>query len=304
MPDIRFSIVIATYNQEGFIREAVESVLRQTHPDKEVIVVDDNSSDGTAAILKTFGDSITLSVLPKNSGVYASRNKGASLARGEYIVFLDGDDVLMPRALDVYDGCINTRSPKIIIGKVIIFNGKVPEAGTTGVPENISFVEYPDFFSKDRPAIYNTSALIVNRSSFQAAGGWTQGIFYQDIQDLLTKMGTAGKLIIILDPATVWYRMHSSNAVHKVHLFVEGIFRLLEKEKSGLYPGGRERRIERFCWYGGLIYYWSKLAILNGHYRDGFRLISRGWWMVLLSSLRRSMGYMTGRKPVEKLKFK
>ncbi len=303
MPGIRFSIVIATYNQEGFIREAVESALRQTHPGKEVIVVDDNSSDGTAAILKTFGDAITLSVLPRNSGVYASRNEGASLAKGEYIVFLDGDDVLMPRALDVYDRCINACNPKIIIGRVVIFNGKVPDAVPSGV-RNLSFVEYPDFFSKDRPAIYNTSALVVDRSSFRDAGGWSHGIFYQDIQDLLTKMGTAGKLIIILDPATVWYRMHSSNAVHKVPLFVEGIFRLLEKEKSGLYPGGRERRIERFCWYGGLIFYWSKLAIRNGHYREGFRLISRGWWMVLLASLRRSKVYLKGRKPVEKLNFK
>ncbi len=304
MPEIRFSIVIATYNQERFIRQAVESALRQAHPDKEVIVVDDNSGDGTAEILRTFGDSIKLTVLPTNGGVYASRNHGASMAEGEYIVFLDGDDILMPWALNVYDGFVSSRHPKIIMGHAVLFSGEVPAVKGSDVPKNVRFVEYADFLSKDRPSIYNTSALVVERAAFQTAGGWTQGIFYQDIQDLLTKMGTAGKFIIVLDPGTVWYRMHQANAVHKVPLFIEGIFRLLSNERSGKYPGGKERRIERYSWFGGLIYYWGKEAIRTGHTGEGLKLIAAGWRMIVLAVVRRGWARLTGRKQIELLRLK
>ena len=119
--------MIACYNQEGFVREAVESAMSQAHPSKEIIVVDDGSRDGTQEVLNSFGASIILAKLPKNCGVYAARNHGASLASGEYLVFLDGDDVLMPWALDVYDRIITARCPEFILGRAAICHGKVPE---------------------------------------------------------------------------------------------------------------------------------------------------------------------------------
>jgi glycosyltransferase involved in cell wall biosynthesis len=298
---LRFSIVIACYNQEGFVREAVESALSQKHPSKEIIVVDDCSSDGTADVLNTFGASIILARLPKNSGVDAARNHGASLAGGEYLVFLDGDDVLKPWSLDVYDRLITARCPELILGRASIFSGNVPEVKTGDLPCNIQFVEYADFLSKDRPGIYNTSALVVNRSTFWSVGGWSEGIFYQDIQDLLTKLGASEKMILVLAPGTVWYRMHSTNAVHKVSLFIEGIYVLLAKARSGLYPGGRERWLGRSAWFGGLIFYWTKEAMRAGLYRDGFKLMASAWWMILLAVIRRGTAWLVGRKPVELL---
>ena len=74
MSGLRFSIVIACYNQEAYVQEAVQSALSQEHPDREVIVVDDCSSDGTGDILRAFGESIILARLPENSGVAAARN--------------------------------------------------------------------------------------------------------------------------------------------------------------------------------------------------------------------------------------
>jgi glycosyltransferase involved in cell wall biosynthesis len=94
-----FTIIIVCHNHEEFVREAVESALFQKHPNKEIIVVDDGSQDGTANVLQTFGDSIVFARLPENRGAGAARNHGASLAVGEYLVFLDGDDVLMSWAL-------------------------------------------------------------------------------------------------------------------------------------------------------------------------------------------------------------
>jgi len=293
--------VIACYNQEGFVREAVESALSQEHRSKEIIVVDDASRDGTADILSTFGESIILARLPMNRGVAAARNHGASLAKGEYLVFLDGDDVLMSRALEVYGRLIAARCPKLIFGRSAKCYGKVPEVKTADPPCNVQFVEYANFLVKDRPCVFNTSTLVVDRSMFWSAGGWSPGIFYQDIQDLVTKLGVSGKMILVLAPDTVWYRMHSTNAVNKIVPFIEGIYVLLAKARADLYPGGRERWFERSAWFGGLIFYWTKTAMRAGLYRDGFILLASGWWMILFAVIRRGMAWLVGRKPIELL---
>jgi glycosyltransferase involved in cell wall biosynthesis len=304
LSELLFSVVIACYNQEGFVREAVESALSQDYPGKEVIVVDDASSDGTAEVLKSFGESIILAALTVNGGAVAGRNHGASLARGKYLVFLDGDDVLMPGTLEVYARLITARSPKIIFGRSAKCYGKIPEAKTADLPSEIQFVEYPNFLAKDRPCVFNTSTLVVDRSIFWSAGGWSPGIFYQDIQDLLTKLAVSGKIILVLAPDNVWYRMHSTNAVNKVLPFVEGIHVLLRKARAGLYPGGRERWAERSAWFGGLIFYWTKTAMLAGLYRDAFLLLATGWWMILFAMIRRGTAWVVGRKPIEILTLK
>jgi glycosyltransferase involved in cell wall biosynthesis len=297
--ELLFSVVIACYNQEDFVRQSVESALFQEHPSKEIIVVDDASRDRTGDVLNTFGESIILARLPTNGGAVAARNHGASLARGKYLVFLDGDDVLMSRALDVYARLIADRCPTFILGRSAKCYGEVPEVKTADRPCDIQFVEYANFFAKDRPCVFNTSTLVVDRTTFWSAGGWSPGIFYQDMQDLMTKLAVSGKMIIVLAPDTVWYRMHSTNTVNKVAPFLDGMHVLLAKAKAGLYPGGRERWIERSSWFGGLIFYWTKTAMRAGLYRNAFILLASGWWMILFGIIRRGTAVLFGRKPIE-----
>jgi glycosyltransferase involved in cell wall biosynthesis len=299
LSELLFSVVIACYNQEGFVRQAVESALSQMHPSKEIIVVDDASPDGTADVLTTFGQSIILAKLSVNGGAVAARNHGASLASGKYLVFLDGDDVLMSGALEVYARLIAARSPKIIFGRSAKCYGEVPGAKAADAPSDIQFVEYANFLAKDRPCVFNTSTLVVDRSTFWSAGGWSPGIFYQDIQDLITKLGVSGKMILVLAPDTVWYRMHATNTVNKIAPFLDGMHVLMAKAKAGLYPGGREGWVERSAWFGGLIFYWTKTAMRAGLYRDAFLLLASGWWMVLFGIIRRGTAWMVGRKPIE-----
>ncbi len=303
MSEFRFSIVIACYNQEAFIKETVVSALSQRYANKEIIVVDDCSSDGTVELLKSFGELINLVIMPENGGVYTSRNHGASLAKGEYLVFLDGDDVLMPWALDIYDKLINARNPKIILGRANLFSGKVPKVNINDIPNSIQFVEYGYFLAKDRPGLYNSSALVVNHTTFWSAGGWSKGIFYQDIQDLLAKLGVSGKMILVLEPGSTWYRMHSSNAVKKVLSFAKGVGVLKANAKAGKYPGNLKCRVERSAWFGGLAFYWGKEVIRAGYYSKGFYFLASNWWMILLAIIRRCISFVLGRKKIELLKF-
>lgn len=88
------SVIIPTYNRSNTIRKSVESVLKQTYTDTEVIIVDDGSTDDTRQVVEEIDDRrIRYHVLDKNSGACAARNKGIELARGEYIAFHDSDDI-------------------------------------------------------------------------------------------------------------------------------------------------------------------------------------------------------------------
>lgn len=86
------SVVIPTYNREKTIKRCIKSVLKQTHPVNEIIVVDDGSSDQTLQILQTeYGKQVTI-IKQSHKGAQAARNAGIIAARGEYIAFLDSDD--------------------------------------------------------------------------------------------------------------------------------------------------------------------------------------------------------------------
>lgn len=93
------TIIIPCYNGERYVGEAIESALAQTYPHKEVIVIDDGSTDGSLEVIKSFGDRIRWESGP-NRGGSAARNRGLKLARGELIQFLDADDLLHPQKLE------------------------------------------------------------------------------------------------------------------------------------------------------------------------------------------------------------
>jgi glycosyltransferase involved in cell wall biosynthesis len=117
------SVVITTYNQAEFIADTVRSALNQTYPHREVIVVDDGSTDETVARLAPFRDSVTL-VRQENQGVAGSRNTGVRSATGDLIAFLDGDDLWEPDKLSVqvaaYDA--HPRSGLIVVD-ACVFSG-------------------------------------------------------------------------------------------------------------------------------------------------------------------------------------
>ncbi len=95
----KISIIIPGFNNEKFVREAIESALSQSYPNKEVIVIDDGSEDDSLKHIQSFGDRITWRS-QLNSGAPAARNAGLKIAEGAYVKFLDADDVLLPGCLE------------------------------------------------------------------------------------------------------------------------------------------------------------------------------------------------------------
>src|SRR3990170_2838516 len=98
MPKV--SVIIPTYNREKYIVETLQSVFAQTFTDYEVIVIDDGSTDNTADVLRPYLDRIVYIRKP-NGGQGSARNVGIKVAKGEYIAFLDSDDLWMPEKLEL-----------------------------------------------------------------------------------------------------------------------------------------------------------------------------------------------------------
>lgn len=102
MPSV--SVLLAVYNDERFLAEAIESILTQTYTDFELIVIDDGSVDGTAEIIREYAgrdERIRFFQLAENRGQSAALNRGLAEARGDYVAKMDSDDISLPRRLEI-----------------------------------------------------------------------------------------------------------------------------------------------------------------------------------------------------------
>jgi glycosyltransferase involved in cell wall biosynthesis len=299
MLPIRFSIIITCYNQREFIRTAVDSALAQPYPQKEIIVVDDGSTDGSVERLEQFADSIRLIKFPTNRGAIEARNEGARQARGQYLVFLDGDDALRRWALNAYERLIVERNPKILAAQSLWFSGEIPVHQDQQVPQAIEFIQYDNFLSKDRSYGMSASTWILEREAFEQVGGWTAGIFYLDSVDLVMKLREAGPVILICSPSTVFYRVHTANSIHSVPPFIGMMHRLMRKERAGEYPGGSRYQFERRAFLGGVVFFWVKRGLRAGLFRSVGKLLASGAAMIAAGFANRVLARLRKLRPVE-----
>src|SRR5919199_424046 len=98
------SVVIPCYNQAHFLGEAIESVLAQSHPHFEIVVVNDGSTDNTSEVATRYPG--VRCIRQDNQGLSAARNSGLARSGGKYVVFLDADDRLLPEALEAGLECL------------------------------------------------------------------------------------------------------------------------------------------------------------------------------------------------------
>jgi teichuronic acid biosynthesis glycosyltransferase TuaG len=122
----RVSVVLAVFNGLPHVREAVESVLSQTHVNWQLIIVNDGSTDGTKEYLNTLSDRRIEAVHQANAGVSAARNKGLELVRGDYVCFLDADDAYPPDSLRLRVEYLNANPQvNVVDGVIHVFDEKM-----------------------------------------------------------------------------------------------------------------------------------------------------------------------------------
>lgn len=237
-----FSVVIPVYNRAGLIGQALESVFTQTNQDFEVIVVDDGSSDDTWRELQAWQPHIT-ALRQANAGPGAARNLGIAHAGGEYVAFLDSDDLWFPHTLANYQRAIEQYNrPAVVGGSVVMFSGQLPPAAG-----DYQASDYADLFSYagDPTEKMVTSCACVRRDYLLLSGGFLTHHFIYDEYHLWMKLGADPGFVLIESPPSVGQRAHEVRISHSRYKALYGARHLMRQERSRVYPGGRSRLRQR-----------------------------------------------------------
>jgi glycosyltransferase involved in cell wall biosynthesis len=209
--DIDFSVVIPTYNRVATIDEAIGSVLKQTLPAKEIIIVDDGSTDDTVQRVASMSNPlIKVLVNDRNMGATASRNRGAKAATGEWIALLDSDDTWHPEKLATERALIASSGDGVVAlasNHVLVIDGQVGEFPTQKerVPDLANRLRSENFLG-------TCSCMTVRREEFLAIGGFDEQLKSCQDWDLWLRAAGAGK-VLISTPAHVFYRMSTRDCI-------------------------------------------------------------------------------------------
>jgi glycosyltransferase involved in cell wall biosynthesis len=251
------SAVIPVHNGADFVAEAVRSVLAQTTPALECIVVDDGSSDGTGAVLDGFGEAITVIRQPQ-SGVSSARNRGAQEARGDLVAFLDHDDEWLPRKLERQLAAMGPQDTMVVCAlQVIDAAGNAKEVKRLGPSDQL--VAGMLLFD-GTPTLSCSSSGLVRRERFLAMGGFDPKLSMSADWDLLLRTLLEGRLAYVDEPL-VRYRVHGGNMSRHVDVMERDMRHAFDKAFAhpGLDAPVTARRGEAY----GRLY-----RMLAGSYRD------------------------------------
>lgn len=267
------SIIIPAYNVEKYLRECLDSALGQTFSDIEVIVVDDGSTDSTPEIIRGYAarDSRVKSVTRPNGGPSRARNAGLYASRGEWIVFLDSDDVLAPSAVErLVEAAWQSGAPYVegqwtagTDSAAIRHND--PKGGDSAVYDAEAYIEkilYQDGVTPS-PCCKLFARPLFDELQFRA------DTIYEDLDICCHIAEKAGKIAVLPDQL-YFYRM---NPVSLTHTFsprrfdVLDVTRKIEEYVSDNYPrllpAARDRRLSAAFNMFGLIAAYDKEGVYS-----------------------------------------
>ncbi len=240
----KISVLMPVYNGERFIAESIHSVFNQTFTDFELLVIDDGSTDQSAAIVSSFKDKrIRLVRNEKNRGLVAVRNQAIELSRGEYLAWLDADDIALPDRLKQESSFLDAHHEVGLIGCAAAIIDE--EGKRTGIvwknatpPEKMSvMLLFHNCFTQSsvmlrRPALLNEK--------------YREGFAPAEDYELWTRIAATKKCMNLPKVLTL-YRKHrsvSGSNTEKGRVAIERITRS-ELQKLGINPTGEEYRLHR-----------------------------------------------------------
>lgn len=208
------TIIIPCYNAESFVADAIESAFAQTFKDIEIIVVDDGSTDGTIDVINRYANRIRI-LRQRNLGAPAARNNGMRAARGEFVQFLDADDILLPSKVEV---CIQHFEPDIdVVFCDYIDEDALERRGGSLVKRAIYSLQRPpphwdpnDVVTSTLKSPVTTLAPLFRLSTLQQLGGWDERLKNNQDIELTFRLALNGARFKKIDQALVQVRHHRS----------------------------------------------------------------------------------------------
>ena len=201
------SCIISTYNREKLLQRAIDSVLAQTFKDFEIIVVDDHSDKPPNIKLPKGEDRLIAMRLPHNTGYAVKpRNVGIMVARGDYIAYLDDDNVYLPNHLEVLYDAITKNQADVVYGDRVYKSNNPNEKkfmGKQSLPYNLTQINNGNYI--------DTSDIMHTIQSINDIGFWD--IFWERKGDwlLMVRFGKAGMKIVHAPEVITEYYWHESN---------------------------------------------------------------------------------------------
>jgi glycosyltransferase involved in cell wall biosynthesis len=219
------SVIIPTHNRKELVLEAIDSVLKQDYKNVEVIVVDDGSTDGTFEYLKSLKLPIRI-VRKKNGGSASARNAGLKLAKGEYVSFLDSDDIWLPGILACESQYLehNPRAALVYSDYFIEVDGKRLDYTKFSMYVRTSFqmehYTFPAFSSKQ--ALIHISSTMIRKKILDEVGNFNEDLEVEEDSDLFNRISEK-------------YRLHQINLPLAVYRLSKDKNHLTTLEKNNFY---------------------------------------------------------------------
>jgi Glycosyl transferase family 2 len=203
----RISVILPTYNRAHLVTEAIESVLKQTFTDFELIVVDDGSTDDTEEVVHAFTDPRLRYLKQLNGGASAARNTGVQTATGEFIAFLDSDDLFLPEKLSLQMAKVDD-NPKV----GLVYGKYLSSIGSEGSLK-IAGVCYPQLELRRLllGPVFHWSTVLVRRLLLEEVGKFEETFGGED-WELTLRLALAGcQMICVPEPVSIVRRQPISN---------------------------------------------------------------------------------------------
>ncbi|MBA2773012.1 MAG: glycosyltransferase family 2 protein, partial [Nocardioidaceae bacterium] len=281
----RLSVVVPVYNVEPYVAECLDSILGQDFQDFEVIVVDDGSTDGSAAVVEGYlgGGSQISMVHTDNHGLGAARNHGVGLARGELLAFVDSDDTLPPYAYALMVATLDESGSELVVGSLQQqTDGELAEPAFLRRAHRqrllgVTLEEHPE-------AMRNVFAWdkVFRRSFWERAGlAFPEGVRYEDQGTIIEAYLRAEAFDVVVRPVYRWrIRSDGSSITQRRHEIADLRDRLATKQMA--------TDVLRRLGSPRLLYYWARTG-LPGDLPLYFREIpgcDDSYWQLLHTGVR------------------
>jgi len=288
---VLFSVVIPTHDRVGLLRRTLESVFAQRFSGYEVIVVDDGSTDATPEYLASLGTRVT-ALRQQNAGPGAARNAGIARAQGEYVAFLDSDDLWFPWTLDSMAALVEAHGrPAIVAARAVEFRDESELAAICEEPPRAE--RFADFLAaSSRPFAVGSGTATIRRSLLAGSGGFTTRRINAEDHDLVLRLGTAPGFDAEERPVLVAVRREGAGVSFDMERLAAGCEHLVAQEGAGAYPGGQARARERREIVARHVRPVSLECVRQGRIGAGWSLYSRTLrWHVGLNRWRYLLGF-------------
>lgn len=209
---IYLSVILSTYNEEKYIAKSIQSILDQTYPYFEFIIVNDGSTDSTLQIVRSFSDPRIVVIDKPNTGLPDSLNKGIECAKYDWIARMDGDDIAMPNRFERQINYIKKESA-IIGGQFISINedGNAISGKISRKPLTYAKCKFALLFGMS-PLAHPT--VLIKKELLVQYGGYDVNFRASQDLELWCRLVSFANMVNISDPI-LFYRQHNNNITNK-----------------------------------------------------------------------------------------